>query len=129
MGPLEFFPLLRKGPRGSGVGNAGGKIPHDSGRGMPNAMRPNPDEGGNARGLNPTPPQDNGTPDSRHRPLQAISPVPSIKKPYGWHTIPFLQPEIGHILRSIVLAQAPNRRPRPRTRSGSGTNSSSRPRH
>ena len=22
MGPLEFFPLLRKGPRGSGVGNA-----------------------------------------------------------------------------------------------------------
>ena len=99
---LSFFSLLCQGPRSSG-------------RGMPNKMRPNPNEEGNAGGQIPAcqgmaesqspPPQDDGTLNPLHTPLQAMLPVPPVKKPYEWHTTPPLQALPGHFKRSIVLAK------------------------
>ena len=54
MALCELFSSCCKGPRGSGVGNAGGQIPSRRGRWrMPEAKSPSDEEGGEWRSLNP----------------------------------------------------------------------------
>ena len=87
MALCELFSSCCKGPRGSGVGNAGGQIPPPARR-AGNAGGQIPHKSGCTarRASKSPPPQASGAAKHRHNTLQGISLAPPVEKPYEWRT-------------------------------------------
>ena len=86
----ELFSSCCKGPSGEEGGEC---------------RRPNPPaaaEWGMAEPQSPRP-QDDGTPNPLHAPLQPMLPVPPVEKPYEWHIESTPQASLRYFKRAIVL--------------------------
>ena len=83
---------------------------------MPEAKSPSGEESGECRRPNPPAaaewgmaepksprPQDDGTPNPFHAPLQPMLPVPPVEKPYEWHIESTPQASLRYFKRAIVL--------------------------
>ena len=82
-------------PRQRRVGNAGDQIPRGSGMGQsPPRQRSSPQS---------PRPQDDGTPNPLHAPLQPTLTVPPVEKPYEWHIKSTPQASLRYFKRAIVL--------------------------
>ena len=122
MALCELFSSCCKGPSGEEggewrspnplqqrrVGNGGAPIPRNSGGwGMPEAKSPRP--------------QDDGTPNPLHAPLQPILPAPPVERPYEWHIKSTPQASLRYFKRAIVLAARRNSRTAERRNSRTAT--------
>ncbi len=94
---VSLFPVVARAPPARRVGNGGAPIPRNSGGwGMAKPQSPLP--------------QDDGTPNPLHAPLQPILPVPPVEKPYEWHIKSTPQASLRYFKRAIVLAERRNSR-------------------
>ena len=86
MALCELFSSCCKGPRGSGVGNAGGQIPPARRVGNAGGQPPIRVDAQPAGRANPPSSQSSGAAKHLHSILQGTSLAPPVEKPYEWRT-------------------------------------------